>query len=170
MKKYIIGFKMHNEFKWLSHLEIIRIFERLFRKYDIGLDFSKGFNPHPKIKIAVPKSLGVESDSEYIEAICTDSENNIKRLIDETQHELNIFDISVDEEQSSKVTKRVEFVIYNFYDIIIDEDIDFSSIRGYIEHKIDNKILTIKTMSDFSFSKFSKLLDFKKVIREVKLK
>lgn len=59
--------------KFLSHLEMIRFMERLFRRMRLPLSFSQGFNPHPKISFAAPLAVGVSSEGEVVEVELTES-------------------------------------------------------------------------------------------------
>ncbi len=54
---------------YLSHLDIIGVFEKTFRRANILLEYSKGFNPKPEIVFAHPLSVGIESTGEIFEAI-----------------------------------------------------------------------------------------------------
>lgn len=45
----------------------MRLFQRAFRKADIPMKYSEGFNPHPKFSIASALSLGVSSIGEYMD-------------------------------------------------------------------------------------------------------
>ncbi len=67
MAKYIMKFTKLNNIKFISHLDLVKVFERGFRRSDIKLAYSQGFNPHPKMSIAHPLSLGYSSVGEYIE-------------------------------------------------------------------------------------------------------
>lgn len=53
--------------KFLSHLDMVRLMERSFRRAKMPLEFSQGFNPRPKVNFAAPLSVGVTSDSEVLE-------------------------------------------------------------------------------------------------------
>lgn len=53
--------------KYLSHLDLVRLFTRTFSKAGIPIRFSEGFNPHPKFSIGNPLPLGTESLSEYMD-------------------------------------------------------------------------------------------------------
>jgi radical SAM family uncharacterized protein/radical SAM-linked protein len=50
-----------------SHLDLIRIFERSFRKSGIKLVYSQGFHPHPKIAYSPPLAIAYTSDVEYLD-------------------------------------------------------------------------------------------------------
>ena len=43
---------------YISHLDLVRVFHRAFKRAGIKLEYSKGFNPHPKMGFAQPLSLG----------------------------------------------------------------------------------------------------------------
>lgn len=55
--------------KYVSHLDLVRLFERAFRRAEIPLAFSQGFNPHPMVSFASPLSIGVSSESEYFDLV-----------------------------------------------------------------------------------------------------
>jgi radical SAM-linked protein len=57
---------------YLSHLDIMGVFEKTFRRANIPLEYSKGFNPRPEIVFAHPLSVGIESTGEIFEAILVD--------------------------------------------------------------------------------------------------
>ncbi len=50
--------------KYISHLDLLRLFQRAIRRSGIPIAFSKGFNPHPLIYFERAIKLGVESESE----------------------------------------------------------------------------------------------------------
>lgn len=53
--------------KYFSHLDMMRMFQRAFRRAEIPVAYSQGFNPHPEFVIGMPLSVGVESDCEYVD-------------------------------------------------------------------------------------------------------
>jgi len=53
--------------RFISHLDLSRLFKRIIRRAEIRIGFSNGFNPHELINIVQPLSLGYEGDSEYFE-------------------------------------------------------------------------------------------------------
>ena len=60
------------ESMYLSHLDIMGVFEKTFRRANIPLEYSKGYNPKPEIVFAHPLSVGIESKGEILEAILVD--------------------------------------------------------------------------------------------------
>ena len=53
------------EVRYISHLDILRVFDRAVRRAELPLAFSKGFNPHPLMTFALPLPVGTTSETEY---------------------------------------------------------------------------------------------------------
>lgn len=67
MAKYRLQFTKYGDMKYVSHLDLIRLFTRIFHRADLPLAYSEGFNPHPKMSVLLPLSVGFESACEYID-------------------------------------------------------------------------------------------------------
>lgn len=52
---------------FISHLDMIRTFERSFRRTDLPLAFTQGFNPRSRISFTPALSVGITSSSEYMD-------------------------------------------------------------------------------------------------------
>lgn len=52
---------------WMSHLDLMRVFQRSFKRAGLPLTHTKGFNPRPSVSIALPLSVGVESRCELLD-------------------------------------------------------------------------------------------------------
>ena len=52
---------------YISHLDLMRVFQRAFKRAGLSLTHTKGFNPRPSVSIALPLSLGVESRCELLD-------------------------------------------------------------------------------------------------------
>jgi len=52
---------------WISHLDLMRIFQRAFRRAGFLLKHSQGFTPRAIVSIALPLSVGVESRCELLD-------------------------------------------------------------------------------------------------------
>ena len=50
--------------RFISHLDLMRLFMRALRRAELPLKMSEGFNPHPKLSIKRALKLGLESDNE----------------------------------------------------------------------------------------------------------
>ena len=52
---------------WISHLDLMRLFQRAFKRSALPLKHTQGFNPRPSVSIALPLSVGVESSCELLD-------------------------------------------------------------------------------------------------------
>lgn len=52
---------------WISHLDLMRLFQRAFKRSGLPLTHTKGYNPRPSVSIALPLSVGVESLCELLD-------------------------------------------------------------------------------------------------------
>ena len=67
MFKYVMTFSKTGTICYTSHLDLMRMFKRAFKRGGIKLAYSQGFNPHPKLGFAQPLSLGYEGMKELME-------------------------------------------------------------------------------------------------------
>ena len=49
---------------FISHLDLMRLFQRAFKRAGLLLKHTQGYNPRPSVSIALPLSVGVESSCE----------------------------------------------------------------------------------------------------------
>ena len=60
-----VKFTRGEEVKFISHLDLMKVFERAIRRSGLPIAYSQGFNPHPQMVFGLPLSVGVTSDGEY---------------------------------------------------------------------------------------------------------
>ncbi|MBP7056140.1 MAG: TIGR03936 family radical SAM-associated protein [Candidatus Omnitrophica bacterium] len=59
-----VVFSKSGDMRFISHLDLVRMFQRASRRAEIPVTVTKGFSPHLKISIQKALKLGVESMSE----------------------------------------------------------------------------------------------------------
>jgi radical SAM-linked protein len=59
--------------KYISHLDLTRTWERVFRRAGLPIAYSQGFNPRPRFQIAAALPVGVTGWAEVLDAWFTDS-------------------------------------------------------------------------------------------------
>ena len=52
---------------WISHLDLMRVFQRAFKRAGLPLTHTQGYNPRASVSIALPLSVGVESVCEILD-------------------------------------------------------------------------------------------------------
>ncbi len=71
MQRLRIKFSRGEEIKFISHLDIVRLWQRAFNRAGIEIAYSTGFSPHPRISLAAPLPLGVTSEAELMDIVIT---------------------------------------------------------------------------------------------------
>lgn len=62
-----IRFSKTGRARYISHLDLMRTFQRGFLRADIHVKHTEGFNPHAYVSIALPLSVGFSSECEILE-------------------------------------------------------------------------------------------------------
>ncbi len=135
--KYIMRFSKEGYLKYISHLDMIRLFNRCFKRADISLVHSQGFNPHPKLTFAQPLSLGYTSSCEImqIETEKSYEPSELKDLINENLPD-GIKILSCMDEPD--IAKNISGKITNAtYEISFLSDIGQSIVLDNYSNKID---------------------------------
>ena len=65
---------------WISHLDLMRLFQRAFKRAGLPLKHTQGFNPRPSVSIALPLSVGVESRCELLDFTLDTDDVDIQKL------------------------------------------------------------------------------------------
>lgn len=65
--RYLIKYTKESEIKFIAHLDLMRTIQKIIRRSGLPATYSKGFNPHLKLSIAQPLSVGVYSSGEYMD-------------------------------------------------------------------------------------------------------
>lgn len=160
MAKFRMQFTKHGDMKYVSHLDMIRLFTRIFHRADLPLAYSEGFNPHPKMSVLLPLSVGLESDCEYIDVSFQEGVSMLdclKKLKGATPIGLDIVKISEVLENSAK-PKEIRYAEYK-----IKTDCDLS-------HDCLDKFLSRETIEVLKKTKRSEAVaDIKPDIMDLRL-
>lgn len=65
--RLIARFSKKEEARFVSHLDVQRLFGRAFRRANTPVCYSQGFNPHPVLAFATALATGVTSDAEWLD-------------------------------------------------------------------------------------------------------
>lgn len=67
VRRFRFLFEKRGDLRFLSHLEVLRTFNRAVQRAGCRVEHSRGFNPHPKIVFSPPLPVGVESQAEVVD-------------------------------------------------------------------------------------------------------
>jgi radical SAM-linked protein len=71
MQRLRVRFSRGQELKFISHLDLMRLWQRALHRAGVALAYSEGYTPHPRISLAAPLALGVTSEAELMDVYCT---------------------------------------------------------------------------------------------------
>ena len=110
-----IHFQKVGDLRWISHRDLVRVFERIFRRADLKLSMSEGF--HPKARMSFPSALalGIAGQDEIMDVELADNEATdvIAQKLDALTPPGLIID-EVRKLDASEGKARVERLVYQF--------------------------------------------------------
>ncbi len=120
VKTYAYRMKYTKEgyLRFISHLDVVRLFNRIFRKSGLRVAYTQGFHPLPKFSFSPPLPLGYSSRCEYLdfELIEKLEPEDIKNLIlPHLPEGMRIVDIKPLEGQKGSLDKQINLFEYKIY-------------------------------------------------------
>ncbi len=93
-----IKFCKTGSLRFISHLDLMRYFQKVLRRAEIDICYSEGFSPHQIMSFAAPLGVGIESTGEYmdIEVLSMTSAEAMKQALNQVMVEgVEILSVSV---------------------------------------------------------------------------
>ena len=76
-------FRKKGDLRFIGHLDVMRYYQKVFRRAELDMAFTEGYSPHIIMTFASPLGLGLTSDGEYMDAefvTCPPKEELIRRM------------------------------------------------------------------------------------------
>jgi len=139
MRSVRIWFTKKDTAKYISHLDLTRCLIRAFRRTDIPLWYTEGFNPHPHLVFGLSLPLGVEGENEILDIRLDDESYPDERVISELNRVTvpGIEFLKIDAPQQKPL-----FITSGLYEMTISSNND-ENIRNTILEKINSKNIVI---------------------------
>lgn len=142
MRKVRVMYKKTGRAIYISHLDIMRTFQRVLTRAGIAVKHTEGFNPHPYISIALPISLGYTGLCEFLDMVIEDdmpNEEIVSRMNGTLPDGIEV--VSVYENYSP-----VRNISYSEYDITMeyDEGVPLGAIKKLSELFCREEIVLLK--------------------------
>ncbi|WP_200804858.1 TIGR03936 family radical SAM-associated protein [Anaerosalibacter sp. Marseille-P3206] len=141
-----VKFTKENYLKYISHLDTMRFFQRMFRMADIPIAYSEGFNPHPKFSIASALSLGISSQGEYMDIELEKSipvETFIERMNGVLPDNVRILDAKYTEDNRS-ISSLIRWGYYNIQFEIGNEEMTQEKLEEVMKSFLSEESIIIK--------------------------
>lgn len=146
MVKIHYQFKRSTPLRFLSHLDQQRLFQRAFRRANIPIEYSQGFNPHPKMSFALAMSVGLTSDGEYGEVIVSEDMNCdefVSRMNVALPNGLEIVSAKVCGEGVESLSASLSKSFYHIK-VKLVPGADFAKIKESIQSYLESSAILIK--------------------------
>lgn len=110
--KYRVRFRKNGDLRFVSHHDLMHVIERMFRRADLRLAVTQGFNPHPKMTFALSLALGVAGLNEVLEFETVESipaEEVQRRMQRQCPPGLEIVSVRAIEFRTSALVRRARY-------------------------------------------------------------
>ena len=114
--------------RYVSHLDMLKLFDRASRRAELPVAFSSGFNPHPQFVFGMPLPVGVTSEAEYVDVELTvkvDEGELVKRLNTAFPPSVTVFEAKLLPRGAANIMKSVVASEYRlnveFFDINVSD-------------------------------------------------
>ncbi|SHF02916.1 radical SAM-linked protein [Caldanaerobius fijiensis DSM 17918] len=138
-----IKFEKKGDMRYISHLDLMRTISRAIRRALLPIAYTQGFNPQPKISVALPLTLGYTSDGEYMDMELIEDlplAEVISRLNDQLPDGLKIKQCIRIENINTSLMALIRFALYG----ITFEDIDKEKLMEAIQELMNNDTVLVK--------------------------
>ncbi|MBN2656511.1 MAG: TIGR03960 family B12-binding radical SAM protein [Spirochaetales bacterium] len=82
VRRILLKFRKFGPAVYFGHLNVMHMFEMAFQRAGIPMNFTRGFNPKPKMEFPHPLTLGVLSDGEVMGVEIHYSGEDLKEIVD----------------------------------------------------------------------------------------
>ena len=108
-------FRKQGDLRFIGHLDVMRYFQKVFRRAELDMAFSGGYSPHILMTFAAPLGLGLTSDGEYMDAefvTCPGKEELIARMNAVSVPELSVTDACLLPDNAKNAMASMAFADY----------------------------------------------------------
>jgi len=116
--RYRLEYAKTSAMRYTGHLDVLRAWERTFRRAEIPIAFTQGFNPRPRINMVAALPLGFTSECELMEVWLTEDlkscqlQNQIKGSLPPGLEIEKVTQVPNDLPKLQKVIRAAEYDVY----------------------------------------------------------
>ena len=119
-----IKYAVRGMLRFLSHLEMVRVWERIFRRSGLPVQFSEGYRTRPKLSFSPPRPVGIASEAEYLDVRCNPISielinQKLSEILPDDMTILAMAEVKDDSESLDSTVSRWDYLV-KFDDTILD--------------------------------------------------
>ena len=141
--KVRIRFSKTGALVYIGHLDVMRYFQKLFRRANMPICYSEGFSPHQILSFSHPLPLGMESVGEYADIELYErvtSKAAIEALLEKSVPEIGIFSFKL---LPDKCENAMAAVRAARYDIGFTESCPFDDLEAAVKKLMEQESLVV---------------------------
>jgi len=143
-----VWFGKSAEMALISHLDLVRLFDRVMRRAALPISFTGGFHPGPRISIANALSLGITSSGEIVDFELTENVDIAEfrsKLIAQLPDNIPVYKVEAVDIKSLAATRLLDKAEYLItVQTVINENIDAAIWQQWIDATIDSKEILLE--------------------------
>ncbi len=161
MFRYRINYQKNREIQYTGHLDLIRVWERSFRRALLPLAYSQGFHPQPRLNLAAPLPLGMTAQAELTDIWLTQTipTADIQTTLQKALPQGIIINQMVPIPLSDSALQTI--TVSAWYDIILNPQMDLN--------QLEKDIHTLLNSSSVMRTRRNKTYDLRPLIEELAL-
>lgn len=168
----VIKFELRGSLRFLSHAETVKLFQRACVRAGIKMQYSRGFNPRPKMSLPLPRTVAVASDDDLLclrvnrdlnEPPVTDYESRIKAgLSSQLPRDCELLSVEAAEANVSFQPSSATYILPVPPEYINDK------LKARVESLLTSESLNLQRRIDAKNSKF-KNLDVRPFLKSIEM-
>lgn len=151
-----IKFTKTGSMKFIGHLDIMRYFQKAFRRAEIDIAYSQGFNRHQLMSFAQPLGVGLTSDGEYLDVQLNSADSNermLERLNEQMTDEIRAVKFNVLKDDARNAMSIVSAADYQItlkdgYEVVENFEEKFRAFMEQDKIEIEKKTKKSSSMID----------------------
>lgn len=131
-----VWFGKQGEMALLSHLDLLRLFDRAIRRAALPISFTGGYHPSPRISPANALSLGITSSGEIVDfelSQILDETEFQTRLLAQLPPELPIYRVETVDLNGASATQLLEQAEYQLSFAAFEPEISGNQIQAWVD-------------------------------------
>ncbi|MCR5610244.1 MAG: TIGR03936 family radical SAM-associated protein [Clostridiales bacterium] len=141
-----VVFSKGPEVRFVSHLDVQRLFQRAFRRAKLPLAYSQGFNPHPLISFATALSVGYTSRGEYLDITLTEPmtpeefKDAAQKALPEGINIVEVFDLGDSRKSLTSAMRSAEYTVK----AVFDSPVTYNELKAALDELLGSEIVVDK--------------------------
>lgn len=148
--------------KFIGHLDIMRYFQKAFRRADVDVEYSQGYSPHQLISFAAPLGVGLTSDGEYMDVQLNSMESKevmIDKINKEMSEDIQVIDFQVlpdDSKNAMSIVAGADYMVSvkDGYEYLDKEAFETEFMKFYNQESIVINKKTKKSETEMDIKPF----------------